>query len=127
MFATIARPGGPVQLEYSDMRMALNMAKMAKGGFSRAAIEETQFLFKEPQAKVWEEKKRGVEFPGHDNVMAANERHPAMLREHQTEGCLPCQSGTCTESPDMLETPTHGCISTRATQTADTRTDATST
>jgi hypothetical protein len=38
----MARQGGHVQLEQSDMRLALNMAKMAKGGFSRAEVEETQ-------------------------------------------------------------------------------------
>jgi len=41
MSATMARQGGRVQLEQSDMPLALDMAKMAKGGFSRAAIEET--------------------------------------------------------------------------------------
>jgi len=40
MTATMAREGGWVQLEQSDMSLALNMAKMAKGGFSHAAIEE---------------------------------------------------------------------------------------
>ena len=35
MSATRARQGGRVQLERSDMRLALNMAKLAKGGFSR--------------------------------------------------------------------------------------------
>jgi hypothetical protein len=30
MSATMARQGGRVQLEQSDMRLALNMAKMAK-------------------------------------------------------------------------------------------------
>jgi hypothetical protein len=33
MSATMARQGGRVQLEQSDMRLALNMAKMAKEGF----------------------------------------------------------------------------------------------
>jgi hypothetical protein len=37
----MARQGGRVQLEQSDMRLELNMAKMAKEVFSRAAIEET--------------------------------------------------------------------------------------
>jgi len=41
MSATMARQGGRVQLEQSDICLALNMAKMAKGWFSRAAIEET--------------------------------------------------------------------------------------
>jgi len=86
--------GGQVQLEQSDMCLALNMAKMATGGFSCAAMEETQFLIKKLQAKVREEKKWGVEFPGHKNVTAAMERHLAMLRENQTDGCLPCQDGT---------------------------------
>jgi len=52
MSATIARQGGRVQVEQSDMRLALNMAKMAKGGFSRDAIEETQQLIKIPRAEV---------------------------------------------------------------------------
>jgi len=90
MSATMARQGGRVQLEQSDMRLALNMATMAKGGISRAAIEETQRLIKKPRAEVREEKKRGVEFPGHNKVKAAIERHPAMVRENQTDGCLPC-------------------------------------
>ena len=37
MAATMARQGGRVQPEQSDMRLALNMAKIAKGGFSRTA------------------------------------------------------------------------------------------
>jgi len=48
MSATMLRQGGQVQLEQSDMRLALNMAKMAKGGFLCSAIEETQFLIKRP-------------------------------------------------------------------------------
>jgi len=68
MSATMARQRGRVQLEQSDMRLTVNMAKMAKGGFSRAAIEETQHLIKKPCAEVQEEKKRGVEFPVHRKV-----------------------------------------------------------
>jgi hypothetical protein len=41
MSATMARQGGRVQLEQSDMRLSLNMAKMAKEGFFRATIDET--------------------------------------------------------------------------------------
>ena len=52
MSATMARQGGRLQLEQSDMWLALNMAKMAKDGFSRAAIEETKYLIKTPRAKV---------------------------------------------------------------------------
>ena len=65
MSATIARQGGRVQLEQSDMRLALNMATIAKEGFSRAAIEETQYLVKKHRAKVRAEKKRAVNFPAY--------------------------------------------------------------
>jgi len=94
MSATMARQGGRVQLEQFDMPLAWNMAKMAKEGFSRAAIEETNYLIQKPRAEVREEKKRGVEFPGHKKVKAAIQRHPAMLRQNETSGCLPCQNGT---------------------------------
>jgi len=94
MSATMARPGGRVQLEQSDMHLVLNMAKMAKGGFSHAAIEETQYLIKKPRAEVREEMNWGVQCPGHKYVKAAMERHPAMLRENQMDGCLPSQNGT---------------------------------
>jgi len=93
MSATMTRQGGRVQLEPSDLHLALNMAKMAKGGFLRAAIEEMQFLIKIPQDEVREEKKRGVEFPGHEHVKAGMERHQAVIWENQTDGCLPCQNG----------------------------------
>jgi hypothetical protein len=39
MSATMAKQGGRVQLEQSDMRLALNIAKMANG-FLRAAMEK---------------------------------------------------------------------------------------
>jgi len=94
MSATLARQGGWVQLEQSDIRLALNMAKMAKEGFLRAAIEEMQYLIKKQWAKDQEEKQHGVEFPRHKNVNAAMERLPAMLRDNQKDGCLLCQNGT---------------------------------
>jgi len=103
MSATMARQGGRIQLEQSDMRQALNMAKMAKERFSRSGIEETKCLMKKPGAKVREEKKRGVEFAGHKEVKAAIQRHPAMLRQNQTSGCLPCQNGT-TKNPQTCWT-----------------------
>ena len=67
---------------------------MAEEGFSRAAIEETKYLIKKPRTEVREEKKRGVKFPGHKKVKAAIQRHPAMLRQNQMSGWLPCQNGT---------------------------------
>jgi len=94
MSGTMARQGGPVQLEQSEMRLALHMTRMAKGGYLHAAIEETQFLLQKFRAKVRGEKMRGVEFPGHKDVAAAKQRHPATLQENQTDGCLPCQHGT---------------------------------
>ena len=47
----MARQGGQAQLEQSDMRIALNMAKTAKGGVSRAAMEETHFLITKPRCR----------------------------------------------------------------------------
>jgi hypothetical protein len=40
------------------MRLALNMAKKAKGGFSRAVIQEAQQLIKKPRTEVREAKKQ---------------------------------------------------------------------
>jgi len=57
MSATMARQGDRVQLEQSHMCLALNMAKMAKGGFSRAVIEEIQPLIKKHHGEVREGKK----------------------------------------------------------------------
>ena len=52
MSETMARQGGQVQLEQSDMSLTLNMAKIAKGGFSCSAIEETRYLIKRPHVEV---------------------------------------------------------------------------
>jgi hypothetical protein len=90
----MARQGGQVQLEQSVMCLALNMAKMAKEGFLRAAIEETKYLIKKPRCEAPEEKKRGAEIDGHKTVKAAIQRHPAMLRQIHTSGVLTCQNGT---------------------------------
>jgi len=98
MSATMARQGGRVQLEQSDIGLALNMAKMAIGRFLRAAIKETEQLIKKPRAEVREEKKRGVEFPGHQKVKAAMERHPAMVYINHTAGCVPCQNSAAKHS-----------------------------
>ena len=94
MSPTLARRGGQVQLEQSDMRLTLNMANMAKEGFSRTASQEMQQLIKKRRTQIRDEMQRGVVFPGHNKAKAAMERHPAMVRENQTEGCLPFQNGT---------------------------------
>jgi len=59
MSVTMARQGGQVQLKQSDMRLALNMAKMAKGGFSCATIELTQYLIKPAWAGLRETTEAG--------------------------------------------------------------------
>jgi hypothetical protein len=46
MSATMARQGVRVQLEQSDKRLALNMAKMAKEIVLHATLEETKYLIK---------------------------------------------------------------------------------
>jgi len=50
MSATMAGQGGRVQLEQSDMRFALNMAKMVKWVLSHAGIDKVQYLIKPPPA-----------------------------------------------------------------------------
>jgi len=49
------------------------MAQMAKGRFSRATGEETQYLINKPRADVGDEQKGGVEFPGHKHMKTAKE------------------------------------------------------
>jgi hypothetical protein len=82
----MARQGGRVQLEHADMRIALNMVHMATHGISRSGIEETTHLIKKPRA----EKRRRVEFPGHRSLKVVIGKHPAMMYENQSDGCLPC-------------------------------------
>jgi len=89
----MARQCDRVQLEQSDMHLALNMAKITKVGVSHATIKKMTYLIKKLYAEVWELKKRGVESPGHNKVKAAIECHPAMLRQYRTAGCPPCQNG----------------------------------
>jgi len=67
MYATIERQEGRVQLEQSDMCLALNTAQMDKECCSPAAIEETKYLIKKPRAEVLQETQWGVGFPGHKN------------------------------------------------------------
>jgi len=93
MTATMPRQGGGVQLEHSNLRLALNKAKMANGGFSRAAMEETQYLIKKPCADVRDEKKWGVDCAGHMKVKAVIEKHLAMLRRNHMDGCLSSHNG----------------------------------
>ena len=93
MPVSMARQGGQVQIEQSNMRLSLNKAKMVKGGFSCTVIKETQYLIKKPCADVREQKKWGVVLPHHQKVKAAIERHPAIVHENLTDGCLSCRNG----------------------------------
>jgi hypothetical protein len=86
--ATMARQEGWVQLKQSDMHLALNMAKMAKVGYSRASIEEIQQLINRPHIEVREGKKRGVELPGHNKVKSAIERHLEIVCKTQMGGVV---------------------------------------
>jgi hypothetical protein len=52
MSVTIARQGGRVQLEQSNMPLALNIMKMAQGGLWYAAKEDTQQQIKKARAEV---------------------------------------------------------------------------
>jgi len=87
----MVRQGGRVQLEQSDMRLAMDMTKMAKEVFSCTAIEETKYLIKQPCAEVLRDKKRGIGFPWHEKVKATTESQPAMLQQNHMSGCLSCQ------------------------------------
>jgi len=94
MSASMAREGGRVELQQSELRAALNIDKMAQWWFSCTTKEETQHLIKKPWAKYQAERMQGVVFPGHDKVRAAIERHLAMDHENRTDGFHPCQDGT---------------------------------
>jgi len=83
MPATMARQGGRVQLEQFDMRLVLNMAKMAKERFVHAARWETTSLIKKPRGKIGQENNRNVDGLPHEMVKAGIHRHPVMLRQNQ--------------------------------------------
>jgi len=56
MSGTMETQEGRVQLEQSNMGLALNMAKITKGGVSGTAIEEMQQVLKKPRSEVRQEK-----------------------------------------------------------------------
>jgi len=56
MSPTMAGQGDQVQLEQSDMCLAMNLGKMTKGGFLGAALQEMQHIIKECQVEVREER-----------------------------------------------------------------------
>jgi len=81
-------------VEKSDKRLLLNIAKMEQEWFLCTPIEETKYFIKKCHAEVREEKMPGVEFLRHNTLWATMERHPAMLCEIHTVGCLPSQNCT---------------------------------
>jgi len=94
MSPTMVRQGGQIQLEQSEMRLALNMGKKAKGGFSQATIEETHYLMWSPCAEVPKERKQGVLCRENRHVKAVLETHLDMVSENHTDGYLPWYIGT---------------------------------
>jgi len=127
MFATMVRQGCWLQLEQSNMLLALNIATMVKGGFSSGTIEETQCVIKE--TSYWSPR-RGV---SGCSVSAAFEGE---CSDRKTPGDGSSKSMTQQSSlakwhskgsADMFEAQRNGYTSTRPTQTADTRTDSSST
>jgi hypothetical protein len=108
------------------MRLALNMAKMAKERISRAPLEKTKYLINKLRAEVREENIWGVEFPWHNKVKGAMKRHPEMLSQNQTSACLSGQKWNCKQSTDMLGTQRNRYTSIHPTQSADSRADSTS-
>jgi hypothetical protein len=73
MSATVAAQVGRIQLELSDVRLALNLTKMAKVVFLCMAIGEIKYIMKYSTAEFWEAKMRGFGFPGHRTVKAGME------------------------------------------------------
>jgi hypothetical protein len=63
MSAIMAWQGGRVHLEQSNLRLALSTAKMAKEGFTCAAIKEMNYLIKKPRTDIREKKDCVVQFP----------------------------------------------------------------
>jgi len=90
----MVRQGVQVPLEKSDIRRALDIAKMVTAGFSSAAIEETQQLIKKPRSEVREEKKWEIQCSRHKELKAAIERHPAMVYTNHKDWNLPCPNAT---------------------------------
>jgi len=94
MSATKAKQGGRLQLEQSNLCLASNMAKMAKGWISHDAMVKMQYRIRKHRAGVQDKKMWGVGFHAHTRVKATIEWHLAMVLESNIVSCLPCQNGT---------------------------------
>jgi hypothetical protein len=82
----MCKQAGRVQLEQSDLRLAINTMDKSIHGLSLANINETLEIIRKPRAEIREEKRRKVEFEGHKNVKAVMQAHPAMDRQKEPEG-----------------------------------------
>jgi hypothetical protein len=89
----MCKQAGRVQLEQSDLRLAMNTIDKSNFGLTPANINETLEIIRKPRAELREEKRRGVQFEGHKNVKSVLQVHPAMNKAKQLTGCLPCQNG----------------------------------
>jgi len=94
MSATKVRQGGRVQLEQPNMPLSLNKAKMPKGGFFVSGNRRNTISDEEISRGNlrWDKMRSSISWAY--KVMAAIERHPAMLHHNHTDGCLPCQNST---------------------------------
>jgi len=90
----MALQGGQVQLELSDMCLALKMSEMAKGGQLHTAIDGTQYRIQLLPRKAQEQTMWGVQFPSDTMGNTAIERKPAIIRQNHTAGCFPHQNRT---------------------------------
>jgi len=119
MSAAIARHGDWVQLEQSNMHLALKIPKMATGGFSCTTMEETQYSLPKPHTEVWEVTKLGVNICVCRNINATMRKHLTTVWELQMDRCLLQPNGTANHPqtpwrcigadippPDWLRQPT---------------------
>jgi len=67
---------------------------MVTNGMLPAAKEEMKYFIQKPPTDVRTDKKQGVEFPGHNVLKAAIQRHPPMLSQNHMSGCLPSSNAT---------------------------------
>jgi hypothetical protein len=91
MSITMARHGGQILLDQSDMRLSLNMAKLAQDRNLHSTIEEARYLIEKAHTEASDETMCGVMFCGLTKVNAVMERHCDMLLQNHMEGCHSCQ------------------------------------
>jgi hypothetical protein len=95
----MARQSVQVQLEQSDMYLALNMTNVAKEGFSQSTIQQqTQCCINQCNAYVREGGKKGVESSFCRNGQPAINPHPTIVCEHSMERYKDCHENTAITS-----------------------------